>query len=187
MSVLGTLRTTLLCVCGPGNIPGAAAVVPDPMPNPWNRYVGTELQGDQEEDREECPVNATGPNLHAEPFAPNQSPAPEDPWNPVVEVPEWPSWLTKLDGRAGRRYHWIWDCVARTAQPATWTPPWVADNQDRFSLQRQCDARRHARSEDNLAAAIEEARRKARIGAEKDERMAQYRRTVAYVRQGKGS
>ena len=97
----------------------------------------------------------------------------------MVEFPEWPNWLTKLEDSAGRRYYWIWHRETRTAEPATWIPPWVADNQDRFSFQKQCDTRRHAHNEDNLAAAIEEPRRKAFNEVEKEE-LAQYRRTVAY-------
>ena len=49
------------------------------------------------------PPHAEGPNLQAEPHAPNQSPVPEDHLNPVVVVPEWPERRTKLD-RVGRRY-----------------------------------------------------------------------------------
>ena len=32
MAVLSSLCSIILCVCGPGNIPGAVAVEPDPMP-----------------------------------------------------------------------------------------------------------------------------------------------------------
>ena len=150
--MIGTLCSVILCVCGPASIAGAIAGDANPMPNPWDRYV---RPSPQDGEMEPAPTHAPGPNLHAEPYAPNRTPEPEDIWNPVVVVPDWPDWRTEQDGRTGRRYYWRWDYVTRTAMAPTWTPPWVSHNQDSFFLQRQREAERHALIEHSLAPTIE--------------------------------
>ena len=94
-ALLGTFCSVLICVCGPASIPGAVAGHAAPMPNPWGAYA---VQPTADQAMEYPPTHAVGPNLQAGPYAPNQTPMPEDVWNPVVTVPDCPEWRTLMEG-----------------------------------------------------------------------------------------